>query len=224
MKRRAYIRLGFTLVLVASTASNWWPVSLALTAMAQEAAGQLPSYPLAFGAFIARFDPGGTFSLEAKGWPSMNGNWKSQGVEIELLMSGGPGGCDGPGKYRLGIDGKHVSFTLVSDDCKVRQMILDSSTWSPAGEMKTIPRRRIALTSGARPASRVDFITPKGSWPSFRGPQASGIAEGQNLPDSWNGKTGENILWRTPIPGIAHSSPVVWGNRIFVTRDRKSVV
>ena len=55
------------------------------------------------------------------------------------------------------------------------------------------------------------------NWPSFRGPQASGIAEKQNLPDRWDASTGENILWRTPIPGLAHSSPVVWGNQIFVT-------
>jgi hypothetical protein len=172
---------------------------------------------LAFGAFIVRFNPGGTFSLEGKGWPSMNGNWKSQGAEIELSMSGGPGGCDGPGKYRMGIDGKRVNFALVSDDCRVRQMILDRSSWSPAGEMKTLPTRHISLTAGARAPSSPRSDTRKGNWPSFRGTQASGIAEGQNLPDAWNGKTGENILWRTPIPGLAHSSPVVWGKRIFVT-------
>jgi outer membrane protein assembly factor BamB len=56
-----------------------------------------------------------------------------------------------------------------------------------------------------------------GSWPSFRGAHASGIAERQNIPDRWDGAKGENILWRTPIPGLAHSSPIVWGNRIFVT-------
>jgi len=216
MKRRAYLTLGVTIALLASVASNWWPISLA-AATAQEAVVQLPSYPLAFGAFIARFDPGGTFSLQGKGWPSMNGNWKSQGAEIELSMSGGPGGCDGPGKYHLGIEGKRVSFTLVSDDCRVRQMILDRSNWSPAGEMKTLPTRRLMLIAGARSASLRRSDTGKGSWPSFRGTQASGIAEGQNLPDSWNGKTGENILWRTKVPGLAHSSPVVWGNRIFVT-------
>jgi outer membrane protein assembly factor BamB len=43
------------------------------------------------------------------------------------------------------------------------------------------------------------------------------VAEAQNLPDTWDGKSGENILWRTPIPGLAHSSPIVWGERIFVT-------
>ena len=55
------------------------------------------------------------------------------------------------------------------------------------------------------------------NWPSFRGPAASGVADGQDLPDRWNGETGENILWRTPIPGLGHSSPIVAGDRVFVT-------
>jgi len=177
----------------------------------------LPSYPLKFGAFVSRFDPGGTFTMQGQGWPALNGSWKSTGAEIELRMSGGPGGCDGPGRYQFRIDGKRLSFTLVSDDCKVRQIILDRSEWAPADEAKVIPTRSIKRTSGARAPSSAPLDSGKVSWPSFRGPQASGIAEGQNLPDQWNGKTGENILWRTPIPGLAHSSPVVWGNRIFVT-------
>jgi outer membrane protein assembly factor BamB len=55
------------------------------------------------------------------------------------------------------------------------------------------------------------------NWPSFRGPKAEGVAEGQNLPDQWNGETGLNIKWKTPIPGLAHSSPVVWDEKLFVT-------
>jgi outer membrane protein assembly factor BamB len=58
---------------------------------------------------------------------------------------------------------------------------------------------------------------PDGSWPSFRGAQASGAADGQHLPARWNGTTGEGILWRAPLPGLAHSSPVVWGDRVYVT-------
>ena len=38
-----------------------------------------------------------------------------------------------------------------------------------------------------------------------------------HLPDQWNGTRGENILWRTEIPGLGHSSPIVWGQRVFVT-------
>ena len=55
------------------------------------------------------------------------------------------------------------------------------------------------------------------NWPSFRGPNAAGIADGQNLPDKWDGEKGTNILWKVRIPGLAHSSPVVWGDRVFVT-------
>jgi outer membrane protein assembly factor BamB len=182
----------------------------------QPATTALPSYPLKFGAFEARFDPGGTYTLKGQGWPALNGTWKSNGNEIALTMSGGPGGCDGPGRYQFRMSGKHLNLVLVSDDCKVRQMILDRSDWAPNDEARVIPTRNIIRTGGARAPSRVASNSGQG-WPSFRGPQASGISEGQNLPEKWNGKTGENILWRTPIPGLAHSSPVVWGNRIFVT-------
>ena len=183
---------------------------------------QVPSSKLTFGAFAAQFDSNRTFTLEGKGWPSMKGNWKSKGDEIELSMSGGPDGCGGPGRYRIHLDGSHITFDLISDECTVRRMIIDRSTWVPPGEVKTIAPRRIVKTAGARAPARPAPDTPNGSWPSFRGQQASGVAERQNLPDRWDGKTGENILWRTPIPGLAHSSPVVWGNRIFVTSASSS--
>ena len=54
-------------------------------------------------------------------------------------------------------------------------------------------------------------------WPQFRGPQASGRADGAGLPDTWSAADAKNIAWRTPIPGLAHSSPIVWGDRVFVT-------
>ena len=62
--------------------------------------------------------------------------------------------------------------------------------------------------------------TPRSSpinWAGFRGPNASGIGDGQGIPTSWDIETGENVRWATPIPGIANSSPVVWGDRVFVT-------
>lgn len=55
------------------------------------------------------------------------------------------------------------------------------------------------------------------NWPSFRGAAAAGVAEGVNLPESFNGESGENIKWKTRIPGLGHSSPVVWGERVYVT-------
>ena len=55
------------------------------------------------------------------------------------------------------------------------------------------------------------------NWPSFRGANASGVADGKPTATSWDATKGTNILWKTPIPGLAHASPVVWGDKVFVT-------
>lgn len=54
-------------------------------------------------------------------------------------------------------------------------------------------------------------------WPQFRGPFASGIVETSNLPVSWNVETGEHIKWNIEIPGLGHSSPVIWEDKLFIT-------
>jgi outer membrane protein assembly factor BamB len=54
------------------------------------------------------------------------------------------------------------------------------------------------------------------NWPQFRGPDARGVGAG-SPPIEWNGESGKNILWKTEIPGLGHSSPIIWGDRIFVT-------
>jgi outer membrane protein assembly factor BamB len=55
-------------------------------------------------------------------------------------------------------------------------------------------------------------------WPQFRGPNASGVAAGPSAPPvSWSVAPAKSIGWRTSLPGLAHSSPIVWGNRIYVT-------
>jgi outer membrane protein assembly factor BamB len=55
------------------------------------------------------------------------------------------------------------------------------------------------------------------NWPQFRGPNAGGIAEGPALPLSWNIKEKTNIRFTTEIPGLAHSSPIIWGDRLYLT-------
>ncbi|MAB89320.1 MAG: pyrrolo-quinoline quinone [Planctomycetes bacterium] len=55
------------------------------------------------------------------------------------------------------------------------------------------------------------------NWPQFHGAFGRGVAEGGATPIQWDVLKGENVVWRTPIPGLAHSSPVVWGDRVFVT-------
>lgn len=52
-------------------------------------------------------------------------------------------------------------------------------------------------------------------WPQWRGPDGSGVAPGSGFPTEWAPDT--NIAWKTAIPGRGHSSPSVWGDRIFLT-------
>ena len=192
-------------------------LSLATFAGAQDAGSQLPTEPLKFGVFTARFDAGGTFKIEGERWPTLSGTWKMHEAEVEFAMSSGPGGCDRVGRYRVRNEGRRVTFDLISDDCVPRRMILNQSTWTPSDIKETIAPRRIQLTAVRKGPAQPVRASARANWPSFRGPNASGVSDGQNLPDRWDTKSGENILWRTPIPGLAHSSPVVWGNRIFVT-------
>jgi outer membrane protein assembly factor BamB len=53
-------------------------------------------------------------------------------------------------------------------------------------------------------------------WPQYRGPQASGVAAGPATVTQWKVESGENIAWRAPVAGLAHASPIVWGDRIYV--------
>lgn len=55
------------------------------------------------------------------------------------------------------------------------------------------------------------------NWPQFRGPGATGVVEGGASAVKWDAAKSENTLWKTEIPGLGHSSPVVWGNKVFIT-------
>ncbi len=55
------------------------------------------------------------------------------------------------------------------------------------------------------------------NWPSFRGFGGSGIVSTGEYVTDWDGASGRNILWKTPIPLLGHNSPVIWGQHIFLT-------
>lgn len=54
------------------------------------------------------------------------------------------------------------------------------------------------------------------NWPAWRGPRGDGSSGERRVPVHWNGETGENVLWRVPVPGRGHASPIVWNDRVFV--------
>ena len=54
------------------------------------------------------------------------------------------------------------------------------------------------------------------NWPAWRGPNASGVSDERDLPVTWSQT--ENIRWKTPLAGPGNSTPVVWGDRVFLTQ------
>ncbi|MFY9256382.1 MAG: PQQ-binding-like beta-propeller repeat protein [Fuerstiella sp.] len=55
------------------------------------------------------------------------------------------------------------------------------------------------------------------NWPCWRGPRGDGTSAEKSIPTSWKGETGDNIAWKVAVPGTGHSSPIVWGDRIFLS-------
>lgn len=68
-------------------------------------------------------------------------------------------------------------------------------------------------------AAPVEMIVPDGEarlhWPRWRGPSGQGLVESKGYPDAWSNT--ENVIWKAPVPGRGHSSPIIWKDRIFLT-------
>src|SRR5262245_52097089 len=69
----------------------------------------------------------------------------------------------------------------------------------------------LALGFPACPATASD----EASWPQWRGTGGSGVSDEKNLPTEWSET--KNVEWKTAIPGRGHSSPIIWGKRVFLT-------
>ena len=62
-------------------------------------------------------------------------------------------------------------------------------------------------------------LSPAGNWPRFRGPNGTGEVDDKNVPLTFDDK--DNMLWKTALPGIGHSSPIVWGDALFLQSASK---
>jgi outer membrane protein assembly factor BamB len=91
-----------------------------------------------------------------------------------------------------------------------------------AAKAATTPAGAPAAAATGQPAESAF----KENWPRFRGPGGVGLAPSGDWPRKWDAATGENILWKTPVPMPGNSSPVLWGDRLFLTgadADRQEV-
>ena len=75
----------------------------------------------------------------------------------------------------------------------------------------------VVVVALAGAAFAAEAPRPGVDWPGFRGLAARGVSEGHPLPVRWDAAKGERLRWRTPVLGLGHSSPVVWGDLVCVT-------
>ena len=73
-----------------------------------------------------------------------------------------------------------------------------------------------SLLSGSTPSGPLSPVSAD-NWPSFRGVGTAGVSDATGLPTNWNPATGENIRWSVDLPGVSHSSPVIWGDQVLVS-------
>jgi outer membrane protein assembly factor BamB len=160
--------------------------------------------------------------------------WLGHAEVVEMLIS------KGSGQWTETLFGAAVGGRPQVIDALLRlraapQQTLDAAWQTAAGAGQLAAAARLAeagAATGPSPAAgestsslaglesptetRVPCVDPA-PWPGFRGPSGSGIADGQHPPITWNLDTGHNVRWKVKVPGLGHSSPVIWGNRVFLT-------
>jgi outer membrane protein assembly factor BamB len=91
-----------------------------------------------------------------------------------------------------------------------------ATTESSATPAETAPAPS-AETVAAKPAGLPTQAELKANYPFFRGPEGDGVAFQKNTPTDWNGAGGKNVVWKVKVPKAGFSSPIIWGDQLFVT-------
>ncbi|HEV3384787.1 MAG TPA: PQQ-binding-like beta-propeller repeat protein [Gemmata sp.] len=163
---------------------------------------------------------------DRKSWQALTGSYENENgsvIKIEVKDTGLVMGSGtiyfaykpmGPDKF-VPVGVLESSLTFERKGEKISRVVLRSYTaevaYYPQGS-KPVPKEPVALKDVAGSKT----VVPE-NWPQFRGIDASGVADGQDPPLKWDVKAGTNVLWKTPIPGLGHSCPVIWGDRVFLT-------
>lgn len=130
----------------------------------------------------------------------------------------------------------HVDETLVADvasaDPGIEVIEVGSETAAALSGAETSSEEVPAATaevaaSDAAPAQVAEAVTAapalpdaaqiRANFPSFRGPFGNGVSGHRNIPVDFDGPSGKNILWKATLPMSGYNSPVIWGNRLFVS-------
>jgi hypothetical protein len=168
-------------------------------------------------------------SLDSQALKSYEGNFMGDsGVDLSVANRNGQLHLEYAGKSLMVLkaidkntfkagDNDMITVSFHRDGEKVV-----SFTTKAAGASSTY--KRLEADKSALKSSKQILLDDKAgpvkaaqNWPSFRGLKASGVADGQFPPPAWDVEKGFNLRWKIPIPGLGHSCPIVWGDRVFVT-------
>ena len=154
-------------------------------------------------------------SLRARGFEidAGSGEDRFSGAPVPLQTRGGPRSfvTSGEVRYRFPGRGGMVERLVVERGG-------ETVAYEPEGESESRAEARESAEAapGADPVADAAVPVRTRPWPQFRGPGGAGIADEQGVPLRWNAAEGEGISWEVPLAGLGVSSPVVWGDRVFV--------
>jgi outer membrane protein assembly factor BamB len=157
---------------------------------------------------------------DRQAWKKLAGTYESEGGG-PLVISLKPVGLVSSGRWLkpigpdtfvpLGSEGMRIRFERQGEE--VTRVIVTRFT----AEYSFFKFAKAVVKGDAALEVKNGSVAQPLNWPSFRGPDGTGVADGQQPPITWDVKSGKNVRWKTPIPGLGHSCPIVWGNRVFVT-------
>ncbi len=122
-----------------------------------------------------------------------------------------------PARNRLVLNTLMVAGAVIFTAAIVSSFVLRSTLPDTLSERRQASGEERESRAARRVARSAVFVPDPTNFPFFRGQDGRGIAGGEGYPTVWNGEDGTNIKWKTAIPKTGKSSPVIWGDKIFLT-------
>lgn len=113
----------------------------------------------------------------------------------------------------------NIEVIKVGENPQVTQPAPADTVKKAAATLPSIPDTTAEKTAPVAPP-KISFPGNKeikANAPSFRGPFGNGVFFQKGTPVNWDATSGKNVIWKTPIPNKGYNSPVIWGNRLFLS-------
>lgn len=138
---------------------------------------------------------------------SLNEYMVNENITASEEQPASPGTTSGDGEQAAGEQTTLAETTTVAE------------TASNTADVAANPAEATSTAAApeAKPAALPTQAELKANYPFFRGPFGDGIAFQKNTPTDWNGAGGKNVVWKVKIPKSGFSSPIIWGDKLFVT-------